>query len=110
MATFHKAITSKNGDIELSVVMSSSGKWIPPSLNWFCENKNLQKPNENYYWDNDVWVKQMLRSIKKRKKNRYTKELKSFCIEHDLDFGETKKILLDIYKQSKKHNFWNNEK
>jgi|DEB0MinimDraft_12_1074336.scaffolds.fasta_scaffold00020_33 hypothetical protein len=55
-------------------------------------------------WDNTNWVVKLCKSLVKRKKNKYVKELKKFCKINDLIFDEIKENVIDCYLMAKKKN------
>lgn len=56
-------------------------------------------------WDNSDYVFNFLAGVKDKKEEQI-RELKSFCRQNNLDYKQTKKELIAIFKDSKKIGLW----
>jgi hypothetical protein len=54
-------------------------------------------------WDNSNYLRELNNDLKDNHKGMHYKELKKFCKKNKLEFKETKKILIGLFKQAKKH-------
>ena len=102
MATTFRAIENADGSIQLhDLYNEATGKYYKePTLTFI-------KADEENCWDNEDYVLNFFRGLKKNKKAQ-NKELKNFCKVNNLNLEETKEDLLDIYQQSKQSKFWKN--
>ncbi len=99
VTTCYIAVENAIGDIQLhDLYMEDLSHHKQPCLSF----KNAKFEGT---WDNSIYVLKFFRGIKKNKK-KYLKQLKEFCKNNDLNYQETLIDLLDIYKDSKKLNFF----
>lgn len=99
METAVRQISNPNGSIELFDLYNNDGSFnYQPCL---C----FVNAEFDGCWDNSEWVLKFFRGLKKNKKEE-KQELKTFCKDSKLDYKETKKQLLRIYKTSQYLNFW----
>lgn len=99
-----KTIENSDGSISLCDLYKED---FTPFYTPFLEFKNVN--DEDSCWDNDNYLIEFFRGIKKNKK-KWIKELQKFCKKYDLNYQSTLEDLLDIYRSSKKLNFWRDEK
>lgn len=96
--TMFTAIQNAEGTIELSDLLKDNGCLRgEPALHF--------KEAEGGFWDNDEWVLNFLRGLKKDKRKQKEK-LKKFCTKNNLDYKLTKEQLIDIFIQSKRLGWW----
>lgn len=97
--TSSRNISNAQGDIYLFDLYKNDGTFqCEPCL-------VFEKANFNSVWDNNIYLLNFFRLLKKKKKEEI-QELKLHCKENNLNYRETKKTLLSIYKTSKKLDFW----
>lgn len=73
--------------------------YYEPALVFSKENEEID------CWDNDTYVKKFLKELKNNDK-KAKKELKKHCKERELDYKETKRDLIRIYKAAKLLKFF----
>lgn len=101
-----KTVETEDQYFEMFII-KYDGKWLKkPCLEMFKHDEDRKRGHVQYVWDNEVFLKKMFKAIENKSKNRQTKILKSFCRDHALRFKETKKQLLELYKESKKLKMW----
>lgn len=97
MATVSRQIEDDYGKIRLFDI------WFKTKKDWYFEPVLDFEGIE--CWDNSDYVFKFFCGLKKNRKKQI-KELKEFCTENKLLYPTTRDILLDIFKTSKKLNWW----
>jgi len=97
--TSTRNISNAQGDIYLFDLYKDDGSFrYEPCL-------VFEKAQFESVWDSEDFLLNFFCRLKKNKKTEI-KELKLHCKENNLDYKETKRTLLDIYRTSKKLKFW----
>lgn len=99
--TSTRNISNAQGDIYLFDLYKDDGSFrYEPCL-------VFEKAQFNSCWDNKNYLFNFFCRLKKKKKAEI-EELKLHCKENNLNYKETKRTLLDIFKTSKQLRFWKN--
>jgi hypothetical protein len=99
METAVRQISNADGSIYLFDLYNDDGSFQYKPCLVFNEAKSES------CWDNEEYVLNFFIRLKKNKEEQ-NKELKLFCEEQRFNFEHVKQDLLDIFKTSKKLNFW----
>lgn len=54
------------------------------------------------YWDNEKYLKELFKALKRGEKTKHTKDLKKMCEKHSLNYTDVVKYLLEIYAEVKR--------
>ena len=97
--TSTRNISNAQGDIYLFDLYKDDGSFrYEPCL-------VFEKAQFNSCWDNKNYLFNFFCRLKKKKKAEI-EELKLHCKKNSLNYKETKRTLLDIFKASKQLRFW----
>jgi len=61
-------------------------------------------------WDNSWYIKKLVKSLRRGKNNKFTKELKEFCTEHDFIYESICSQILSVFCAAKKLGMFKKEK
>lgn len=108
--TLSIVVESDGGIVEITSLLKlkkEGGFEICPDTTYLTFHKTYKKKSILFEWDNQDWIEGLGKALKKKKKNKYYRDLKEDCKKFNLDFKSIKVQVLECYLGAKKAGMFN---